>query len=322
MIELTRIILPIVLSLIITVCSMPFVIRYFAKKQLGQVTREEGPKWHESKSGTPTMGGVSIIMAASVTVLIASLFLRIFTTGTLLLVFILVFYGLIGFLDDYVKVVMKRNLGLTSLQKLVGQILGGIVFFVGLSLLNYPTSITVPVVGSIELGWFYSLFVLFWLVGFSNATNLTDGIDGLMASTGMIAYLSYAIIAAMQSQWDIMIFALSVFGGLLGFFFFNKKPAKIFMGDVGSLALGAGLAGISILLNQEWTLLLIGFIFVCETASVMLQVGSFKLRGKRIFKMSPIHHHFEMVGWSEWKLVGVFSLISLLMTLVVLFILV
>ncbi|WP_208558870.1 phospho-N-acetylmuramoyl-pentapeptide-transferase [Marinilactibacillus kalidii] len=320
--DLTRIIMPVLLSFIITVCSMPFVIQYFSKKQLGQVTREEGPKWHESKSGTPTMGGVSIILAASATVLLASLFLNIITTGTLLLVFILVFYGLIGFLDDYIKVIMKRNLGLTSLQKLVGQILGGIVFFIGLSLLNYPTVITLPVLGSIELGWFYGLFVLFWLVGFSNATNLTDGIDGLMASTGMIAYLAYAIIAVFQEQYDIMVFALAVFGGLFGFFLFNKKPAKIFMGDVGSLALGAGLAGISILLNQEWSLLLIGFIFVCETASVMLQVGSFKLRGKRIFKMSPIHHHFEMVGWSEWKLVGVFSLISVVMALVVLLILV
>lgn len=322
MLDLLRMTVPVVASFIITICSMPFVIQYFSKKQLGQVTREEGPKWHESKSGTPTMGGVSIIFSATISVLILSYFLGVFTTGILLLTFILILYGLIGFLDDYIKVVMKRNLGLTSLQKLIGQIIGGIVFYVGLILLDYPTILTVPLIGSVNLGWGYGLFLLFWLVGFSNATNLTDGIDGLMASTGMIAYLAYAIIAAMQSQWDVMVFSLSVFGGLLGFFLFNKKPAKVFMGDVGSLALGAGLAGISILLNQEWTLILIGIIFVCETASVMLQVGSFKLRGKRIFKMSPVHHHFEMVGWSEWKIVGIFSMIGFLMALVVLLILI
>lgn len=322
MLELLRIVTPVLVSFIITVISMPFVIQYFSKKQLGQVTREEGPTWHESKSGTPTMGGVSFIFAVTITVLILSYFLDVFTTGILLLTFILILYGLIGFLDDYIKVIMKRNLGLTSLQKLIGQIIGGVVFYIGLNLLNYPTVLSIPFLGSINLGWGYGLFLLFWLVGFSNATNLTDGIDGLMASTGMIAYLAYGVIAGIQDQWDIMVFSLSVFGGLLGFFIFNKKPAKVFMGDVGSLALGAGLAGISILLNQEWTLILIGIIFVCETVSVMLQVSSFKLRGKRIFKMSPIHHHYEMVGWSEWKIVGIFSLIGFLMALVVLFILV
>ncbi|SFK41130.1 Phospho-N-acetylmuramoyl-pentapeptide-transferase [Marinilactibacillus piezotolerans] len=322
MLELLRTVTPVLVSFIITVISMPFVIQYFSKKQLGQVTREEGPTWHESKSGTPTMGGVSFIFAVTITVLILSYFLDVFTTGILLLTFILILYGLIGFLDDYIKVIMKRNLGLTSLQKLIGQIIGGVVFYIGLNLLNYPTVLDIPILGSIDLGWGYGLFLLFWLVGFSNATNLTDGIDGLMASTGMIAYLAYGVIAGIQDQWDIMVFSLSVFGGLLGFFIFNKKPAKVFMGDVGSLALGAGLAGISILLNQEWTLILIGIIFVCETASVMLQVSSFKLRGKRIFKMSPIHHHYEMVGWSEWKIVGIFSLIGFLMALVVLFILV
>lgn len=322
MLELLRIVTPVLVSFIITVISMPFVIQYFSKKQLGQVTREEGPTWHESKSGTPTMGGVSFIFAVTITVLILSYFLDVFTTGILLLTFILILYGLIGFLDDYIKVIMKRNLGLTSLQKLIGQIIGGVVFYIGLNLLNYPTVLSILFLGSINLGWGYGLFLLFWLVGFSNATNLTDGIDGLMASTGMIAYLAYGVIAGIQDQWDIMVFSLSVFGGLLGFFIFNKKPAKVFMGDVGSLALGAGLAGISILLNQEWTLILIGIIFVCETVSVMLQVSSFKLRGKRIFKMSPIHHHYEMVGWSEWKIVGIFSLIGFLMALVVLFILV
>lgn len=300
---------------------MPYVIRYFREKQLGQVTRDEGPKWHEAKSGTPTMGGVAIILAATLSAGILSFVNNIFTTATLLLLFIFVLYGLIGFLDDYIKVVMKRNLGLTSIQKLIGQIVGGVVFYIGFSMLDIPTNFSLPFIGTIELSWFYIAFVIFWMVGFSNATNLTDGLDGLLASTGTIAYVAYAIIAYVQNQWDVFVFALAVVGSLLGFFVFNKKPAKVFMGDVGSLALGAGLAGMSILLNQEWSLLFIGIIFVAETASVMLQVAYFKRTGKRIFKMSPVHHHFEMVGWSEWKVVGIFSLIGFISALVTLLVL-
>lgn len=309
-------------SLITTAILMPFVIRYFKEKQLGQTTRDEGPKWHAVKSGTPTMGGVAIILSASLVSLITSLMFNMLTTEVILLLFIFILYGLIGFVDDYVKVVMKRNLGLTSLQKLVAQIVGGVVFFVGIYFLGLPSTLTIPLIGEVDFGLFYALFVIFWMVGFSNATNLTDGIDGLLASTGIIAFLAYGIIAYIQGQMDIVLFALAIGGSLAGFFIFNKKPAKIFMGDVGSLALGAVLAGMSILVKQEWTILLIGLVFVIETASVMLQVTSFKLTGKRIFKMSPIHHHFEMIGFSEWKIVGVFSLITLLSSLVVLLLLI
>lgn len=166
----------------------------------------------------------------------------------------------------------------------------------------------------------YGLFAIFWLVGFSNAVNLTDGIDGLVAGLGSISFLTYAVIAWHQQQYDVLIICLSVLGGLLGFFVYNRKPAKIFMGDVGSLALGGLLAAISIMLNQEWTLLLIGLMYVIETASVMLQVSSFKLTGKRIFKMSPIHHHFEMSGWSEWKIDTVFWITSVITSLITLWI--
>jgi len=161
---------------------------------------------------------------------------------------------------------------------------------------------------------------MFWLVGFSNATNLTDGIDGLLATTGFVAYAAYTVIAVWQNQYEVALFTSSIMGALLGFFIFNKKPAKIFMGDVGSLTLGAGLAGVSIILNQEWTLLLIGIIFVFETASVIIQVTSFKLTGKRIFKMSPIHHHFEMIGWGEWKIVIIFSAVSIISASIALYI--
>ena len=214
-------------------------------------------------------------------------------------------------MDDFIKIFRKRNLGLTSKQKLIGQLVGGLLFFVVYQLNDLSTDLMIPFIGSVHFGWFYGIFVLFWLVGFSNAVNLTDGLDGLVAGTAGIAYIAYAFIAWQQQQTDVLIFCLTIIGGLVGFFFFNKKPAKIFMGDVGSLALGGGLAAVSILLKQEWSLLLIGLIFVIETASVMIQVTSFKLTGKRVFKMSPIHHHFEMSGWSEWRVVLTFWFISL-----------
>jgi len=226
--------------------------------------------------------------------------------------FILILYGLLGFLDDFIKVFKKRNLGLTSKQKLIGQIIGGVLFFAAYLYDGLPTELAFPFLGAVDVGLFYGLFIIFWLVGFSNAVNLTDGLDGLVAGTASIAYGAYAIIAWNQQQLDILIICLTIIGGLIGFFFFNKKPAKIFMGDVGSLALGGGLAAVSILLHQEWSLLLIGLVFVMETASVMIQVTSFKLRGKRVFKMSPIHHHFEMSGWSEWRVVLTFWSIGLI----------
>lgn len=311
-------VMTLVLSGLIAASLMPTVISYFKKKQLGQTTREEGPSWHESKSGTPTMGGLSILISVVLSSLIFSFFFDGQFWLTALLVFIFIVFALIGFVDDYIKVVMKRNLGLTSLQKLLAQIAGAVLFYFGVSSLIPIQTISLPFNLSISIGWLYIFFVLFWLVGFSNATNLTDGIDGLLATTGMIAYGAYTIIAVWQEQWEVAVFTAAVVGALIGFFIFNKKPAKVFMGDVGSLALGAGLAGASIILDQEWTLLIIGLVFVIETASVMLQVGSFKLRGKRIFKMSPIHHHFEMSGWGEWKIVIIFSIITLITSILAL----
>ena len=307
----TEMLLPLVSGFALTIMAMPIVIGYFRTKQLGQTTREEGPKWHEVKTGTPTMGGVVFLIAAVISSSWVGVWQGNLTIGLGLLLFITLVYGLLGFLDDFIKIFKKRNLGLTSKQKLLGQIIGGIVFFSGYLINNLSTDLAIPFLGTIHLGWFYGVFILFWLVGFSNAVNLTDGLDGLVAGTASIAYSAYAIIAWQQQQTDVLIFCLSIIGSLIGFFFFNKKPAKIFMGDVGSLALGGGLAAVSILLKQEWSLLLIGLIFVVETASVMIQVTSFKLTGKRVFKMSPIHHHFEMSGWSEWRVVLTFWFIGL-----------
>lgn len=320
--EWTQVFLPIAVSFAITVTFMPFFIGYFQMKKQGQQIRDEGPKWHNVKAGTPTMGGVVFLFAIFVTAILSGVVIHQVTATLLSLLFILFLYGAIGFLDDFIKIFKKRNMGLTSLQKLIAQIVGGVVFFLVLFQQTDTFAVALPLIGDINLGLFYGLFILIWLVGFSNAVNLTDGLDGLVAGLGMISFGTYAIIAWNQAQIDVLLICLAVFGGLLGFFLFNKKPAKIFMGDVGSLALGGLLAGISIMLKQEWTLLLIGFVYVVETASVMLQVASFKLTGKRIFKMAPIHHHFEMLGWSEWKVNIVFWIIGLMMstlTLVILY---
>ena len=290
---------------------MPLVIRYFREKQLGQMTREEGPSWHEAKSGTPTMGGVVFLVTASIVSLGFASVLGYLSIPLVLTLFIVLLYGLLGFLDDYIKLIMKRNLGLTSKQKLAGQVIGAILFFVVYKMTGLSTALSFPFIGTIHSDWLFGIVIVFWLVGFSNAVNLTDGLDGLVAGTGTIAFSAYAYIAMIQKQWDLAIVAFAIIGGLIGFFLFNKKPAKIFMGDVGSLALGGGLAALSIFLKREWSLLFIGIIFVVETASVIIQVISFKLTGKRVFKMSPIHHHFEMSGWSEWKVVGVFWAVGL-----------
>ncbi len=303
---------PFLSSLLVTLLLMPLVIRYFRKKQLGQITREIGPSWHQAKSGTPTMGGVAFILATIIVTSLAFL-LNLGTKQMALLLMVFVVYGLIGFFDDYIKLIMKRNLGLTSLQKLIGQIIAAIIFYF---VADISTVLVLPFGWSINLGILYPFFVIFWLVGFSNATNLTDGIDGLLASTSLIALTAYGYIAIKQNQFDILMFILILTGGILGFLAFNKKPAKIFMGDVGSLAIGGVFATLSIMLDLEWTLLFIGIIFVIETASVMLQVTSFKTTGKRIFKMTPIHHHFEMSGFSEWKIVILFSIITLIFSLV------
>lgn len=314
----TEMLMPFVSSFALTIMVMPMFIGYFRMKQIGQVTRDEGPKWHEVKTGTPTMGGVVFIIATLITAVWVGIWQGALTLSLGLLLFIMALYGVLGFLDDFIKVFKKRNLGLTSKQKLIGQIIGGIIFFIVFKYEGLATKIAFPFIGSIDIGWLYGIFVIFWLVGFSNAVNLTDGLDGLVAGTASIAYGTYAVIAWHQQQTDILIFCVTIVGGLVGFFFFNKKPAKIFMGDVGSLALGGGLAAVSILLHQEWSLLLIGLIFVIETASVMIQVTSFKLTGKRVFKMSPIHHHFEMSGWSEWRVVLTFWSVGLLAAIVAL----
>ena len=318
-----------VVTFILTLVGIPAFIRFYHKAHISGQQMHEDVKQHQAKAGTPTMGGTVFLLASVLSGFVIALISRELSSAALMILFILVLYGIVGFLHDFLKVFRKINEGLNPKQKLALQIIGGIVFYFffdthgGGDLLNvfgFP----------LHLGYLYIAFALFWLVGFSNAVNLTDGIDGLASISVTISLTAYAVIAVVQHRFDILIVILSMIGGLLAFFIFNHKPAKIFMGDVGSLALGGMLAAISMALHQEWTLLIIGIVYVFETTSVMMQVSYFKLTGgKRIFRMTPVHHHFELGGlsghgkaWSEWKVDFFFwgiGLVASLLTLAILY---
>ena len=307
----------ILLGFLITVLLSPIFIPFLKRLKFGQSIREEGPKSHQKKTGTPTMGGVMILLSIIITTLVLTEKFSEPTIKTFLLLFILIGFGLLGFLDDFIKVVLKRNLGLTSLQKLLGQILISVIVYFLLKQTNFSTAIEIPLTDySLELGYFYALFIVFWLVGFSNAVNLTDGLDGLVSGTAAICFGAFAVLAWSQSQYEVAIFSVAIVGAVLGFLVFNAHPAKVFMGDTGSLALGGAIAAIAILTKFELILLIIGGVFVIETLSVILQVLSFKTTGKRIFRMSPLHHHYELLGWSEWRVVVTFWSVGLLFAII------
>ena len=302
-----------VLTAIIGVAVIPIL----RKLKFGQSIREEGPQAHQKKAGTPTMGGLIFLISIIISMFVLSyIYEDVLTTQTIVLMLVLAGFGIIGFLDDFIIVVMKRNLGLTSIQKLIGQIIIAIAAFFLLKMGPFDTTLQIPFTDiKLEMGVFYVAFLVFWLVGFSNAVNLSDGLDGLVAGTSTIAFAAFGVHGLFYEQYDIAMFSFVVSGAMLGFLLFNMKPAKVFMGDTGSLALGGALAMLSVLVKQELLLLLIGLVYVIETLSVMIQVASFKLTGKRVFKMSPIHHHFELSGWSEWKIVVVFWGVALLSAL-------
>lgn len=308
-----------VITFILTAILVPLFIPLLKRMKFGQSIREEGPKSHMVKSGTPTMGGLTFLISTILLSAIACFFVE--DNGPLiLLILVTVGFGLIGFVDDYIIVVKKNNQGLTSKQKLLFQIIIAILFYVisnVLGLLSLSNEINIPFTDiGIPLSIFYVIFIIFWQVGFSNAVNLTDGLDGLATGLSIIAFSCYFYLAIVQGATAIAYFSAILIGSLCGFLIYNKNKAKLFMGDTGSLALGGVIATVSIMLNQELTLIFIGFVFVVETLSVMMQVTSFKLTGKRIFKMSPLHHHFEMVGWSEWKIVTVFWIVGILTGLI------
>ncbi len=288
----------------------PFFIPELHKLKFGQSIREEGPKSHQKKSGTPTMGGIMIILGITLGTLAAAPW----TPEVLLAVFIMLGHFVLGFLDDYIKVVKKRNLGLKARQKLAGQILIAVVtMYVATQKLGIDTDIWIPGLdANVSLGVLYYPLVLFVLVGTSNAVNLTDGLDGLAAGTVAIAASAFAVVSVLTGHGDLAYFCVAMAAACLAFLRFNAHPAKVFMGDTGSLALGGALAAVGILTHTELLLVVIGFVFVCEALSVIIQVISFQTTGKRVFRMSPIHHHFELGGWSEWKVVTVFWCVGLL----------
>jgi phospho-N-acetylmuramoyl-pentapeptide-transferase len=316
MLELV-ILFTILMGFLISVLLSPIFIPFLRRLKFGQSIREEGPKSHQKKSGTPTMGGVMILFSVTITTLVITYKYSTPSVELLLLLLVTIGYGILGFLDDFIKVVMKRNLGLTSKQKLLGQTLIAIIFFIIFIQHDFSTVVGIPGTDfSFDLGWFYLVFLLFMLVGGSNAVNLTDGLDGLLAGTAAIAFGAFAVIAWSQSQYDIAIFSVAVVGAVLGFLVFNAHPAKVFMGDTGSLALGGAIATIAILTKLEILLVIIGGVFVLETLSVIIQVISFKTTGKRVFKMSPLHHHYELVGWSEWRVVVTFWAVGLIFSVI------
>ena len=278
----------------LVLCIGPLLIPELHKLKFGQSIREEGPKSHQAKSGTPTMGGIMIILAIGVATVAAAPL----TPAVLLALFITLGHFVLGFLDDYIKVVKKRNLGLKAKQKMLGQILIAIVtMIVGTRVLGIDTTIWIPIADvNVDIGVGYYFLVLFVLVGTSNAVNLTDGLDGLASGTVAIASGAYALVCYMTGHYDLAIFSVAMMMACLAFLRFNAHPAKVFMGDTGSLALGGAVAAVGILTHTEILLAVIGFVFVCEALSVIMQVISFKTTGKRVFRMSPIHHHFELGG--------------------------
>lgn len=297
------------------VCALigPVLIPYLHKLKFGQSIRECGPASHMKKSGTPTMGGLMILAA-----LVLALCWGKFTPHVLMALVLTLGHAVIGFLDDYIKVVMKRNLGLTAKQKFLLQFIlaGAYVYFAETHLQN--TTLWVPLVNiTFDFGWAYYALAFILLVGTTNAVNLTDGLDGLVSFVSVPVTLAFAFIAYMQGMLDVSGFALGLTGACLGFLLFNRHPAQVFMGDTGSLALGGGVAALALLTHTELLLVIIGGIYVAEATSVIIQVAYFRLTGgKRFFRMAPLHHHFELGGWKEVKVVECFTIVSFLLSAV------
>lgn len=294
------------MAFVVALLVGPLVIPVLRRMKFGQSIRQEGPARHYAKAGTPTMGGV-IILAG---LLVSSIVFAGNQAEVWLALFVTLGHGLIGFIDDFIKVVLKRSLGLKARQKLLGQIIMAVALaYIATTYFGRGTDLWLPLVGiNVDFGPLYYVLIFLVLVGTTNAVNLTDGLDGLAAGTTTVAATAYAVIAMAFAKPHLALFCVALAGATLGFLRYNIHPAKVFMGDTGSLALGGALAAVAVLTKTELLLVLVGGIFVLEALSVIIQVISFKSTGKRVFKMSPIHHHFELSGWSETKVVTVFWL--------------
>ncbi len=299
------------IAFLISVITGPIIIYRLRRLKFGQQVREDGPYSHLRKTGTPTMGGVIFLFS----LLVTSLFMVPKTLNFYLLVLIILGNGAIGLLDDMSKYIYKRSLGLKARNKLLGQAFLVLLLAVVLWINGHSTVVDIPFGPSVNLGIIYPIFMLLIIIGSSNAVNLTDGLDGLASGTAIISLLAYMFIAFSLGFTDIAFFCAALVGACFGFLIYNFHPAKIFMGDVGSLSLGAVLGTVAVLTKTEFILVIIGGIFVLETLSVIIQVIAYKFTGKRVFKMSPLHHHFELCGWSEWKVVNVFWAVAFILAL-------
>lgn len=303
-----------VVSFLVTVLMLPRLIKYLHYLKFGQAIREEGPQSHMHKKGTPTMGGISFIVATVLALIIAMFIDSSNIKYYFLFIYTTISFSIIGYIDDMLIVVKKKNDGLAPRKKLMLQILFSVIFYVLVKFIyediNY---IYIPGLEyQLNISYLYMVFVVFWQTGFSNAVNLTDGLDGLATSVTIITTSTFALLAYKENNFPIFVFCLVLVGALIGFLLFNKNPAKIFMGDTGSLALGGILAAISMILHKEIAFIFIGLVYILETLSVIIQVAYFKKTGKRIFKMSPLHHHFELSGYGEVKTVYLFVIIALI----------
>jgi phospho-N-acetylmuramoyl-pentapeptide-transferase len=302
-------------SLVLTLLVMPKLIPFLHKIKFGQSVRKEGPKSHMAKTGTPTMGGIVFVLVPILVMAILN-YKAFLTPEMLIVVFAYLGYALIGFIDDFLIVVKKNNDGLKPSMKFLMQSVLAVIFYFAYTQIA-KTTIQIPVLHmTLELGFLYFILIFFMFTCESNAVNLTDGLDGLCAGTSLIAIAPFVIFALLQKNNDLAMFLLAVSGALLGYLRFNIHPAKIFMGDTGSLAIGGLLAASAMILKQEILLVLIGGVFVMELLSVVIQVTSFKATGKRVFRMSPLHHHFELGGMKETNVVLMFWCIGLIFAVV------
>lgn len=309
---LAEVFFPVVISFILAYLIGKSMIPILHKMKYGQSIREEGPKSHMTKQGTPTMGGLIFIFSTTiVTVLYSVLYAKTFNNKAIMVLLIFIAFGFVGFLDDYLKIKRKKNLGLTANQKMIllTIITIGIYFFTRKFI---GTVVYIPIFDiKIDIGFLYLPFLFVYFVGVTNAVNLTDGLDGLATSVTIVVLIFLFISAFIIGHIDLGFFAFILIGSLMGFLIFNVNPAKVFMGDTGSLALGGAIAALALFLRIEIILILAGIVYVIEALSVIIQVVVFKITKKRVFKMAPIHHHFEYLGWSENKIVYVFTGITL-----------
>ncbi|MBO5073377.1 MAG: phospho-N-acetylmuramoyl-pentapeptide-transferase [Eubacterium sp.] len=310
------VLMPVILSFLVSVVLCPIIIPFLRRLKFGQTVRDEGPESHLKKNGTPTMGGLVILASILITSLI---YVRRYP-DIIPVLFMTLGFGLIGFLDDYIKVVMKRSLGLTAWQKMALQFIVTVVFILYyFKVAEMDTGIMIPFMGGMSFTmpvWLYVVFVFIVVLGTVNGVNFTDGLDGLASGVTAIVATFFTIAALILNPAMTPITG-AVVGALLGFLLFNTYPARVFMGDTGSLALGGFVASIALMLHMPLFIVIVGLIYLIEVISVILQVGYFKLtHGKRIFKMAPIHHHFELSGYSETQVVAAFSVITALLCLV------